>query len=100
MMNPEDERTIGEDQALRRQAVVQLRNRRDFRLHACAYVLVNALLIGIWAVTGGPFWPIFPALGWGLGLLINAWVVFWRPAIDEDSIRSEVKRLRDQLPRR
>jgi len=35
-----------------------------------AYLPVMALLVVIWAVTGaGYFWPIWPALGWGVALL-------------------------------
>ena len=37
------------------------------------FVLVMALLVGIWAVTGFGFpWPVFPLLGWGLPVL-SAW---------------------------
>lgn len=33
------------------------------------YVLVNLALIAIWAATGGGyFWPLWPLLGWGIGL--------------------------------
>ena len=39
------------------------------RIHATVFVLVNLLLIGIWAASGGGyFWPIWPILGWGIGL--------------------------------
>ncbi|HWH45331.1 MAG TPA: adenylate/guanylate cyclase domain-containing protein [Thermoleophilaceae bacterium] len=42
---------------------------RAFRTHLTFYLLVNALLIGIWAAGGaGYFWPIWPILGWGIGL--------------------------------
>lgn len=52
---------------IQRQAVVKHRN--DLSRHAVAFVAVNLLLIGIWAVTGaGYFWPIWPLLGWGFGL--------------------------------
>jgi len=35
-----------------------------------AYLPVMALLVVIWAVTGADyFWPIWPALGWGVALL-------------------------------
>jgi len=35
------------------------------------YVPVISLLVVIWAVTGaGYFWPIWPALGWGVALLL------------------------------
>ena len=34
------------------------------------FLAVNLLLIAIWALTGaGYFWPIWPLLGWGAGLL-------------------------------
>ena len=44
--------------------------RRDFRAHATAYLLVMVLLIAIWLLTtpGGYFWPVWPMLGWGIGL--------------------------------
>ena len=39
------------------------------RIHSTVYVLVNLMLIGIWAASGaGYFWPIWPMLGWGIGL--------------------------------
>ena len=32
-----------------------------------------ALLLAIWALTGaGYFWPVWPALGWGIGILMHA----------------------------
>lgn len=41
----------------------------SFRIHLTIYVLVNALLIGIWAASGGGyFWPVWSILGWGIGL--------------------------------
>lgn len=37
-----------------------------------AYLSVMALLVTIWALTGaGYFWPVWPALGWGLGLMLG-----------------------------
>jgi hypothetical protein len=46
--------------------------RREFACHARSYVWVMALLIAIWALTGaGAFWPLWPALGWGVVLLVR-----------------------------
>jgi hypothetical protein len=43
---------------------------RRRRPELAAFVAVNLMLIVIWAATGaGYFWPIWPILGWGLGLL-------------------------------
>ena len=60
------------------------------------YLAVNATLVAIWAITsdGGLFWPIFPILGWGIGLAANAWDVYGRKPITEDEIRQEQERLR------
>jgi hypothetical protein len=43
---------------------------KSFFAHATAYVLVIAMLVAIWALTtpGGYFWPVWPMLGWGIGL--------------------------------
>jgi hypothetical protein len=85
-----------DEHALRDQAVASLKQKRGFRTHALVYVLVNALLVGIWAVTDADsfFWPIFPILGWGIGLGANAWGVYGRKPISEDEIRRETDRLR------
>jgi hypothetical protein len=37
---------------------------------------VNALLISIWAVFGGEFWPLAVLLVWGLVLALHARAVF------------------------
>ena len=43
------------------------------RLHATVYIVVNLFLVGIWAASGGGyFWPVWPILGWGIGLGCHA----------------------------
>ena len=80
---------------LRTEAIRSLRKKRDFRSHLVAYVLVNALLVVIWAATGADFfWPIFPIVGWGIGVVFNAWDVYGRRPITEEAIRKEQERLR------
>jgi len=87
-----DERT---DEALREQAIRRLKKKRDFQGHLLVYVLVNAFIVAIWAVTGsGFFWPIFPIIGWGIGVVLNAWDVYRADEPDEDRIRREMEMLR------
>ena len=44
-----------------------------FRTHFAIYVVVNVMLIGIWAASGGGyFWPVWPILGWGIGVGCHA----------------------------
>ncbi len=82
------------DEELRKQAITQLKKKRDFSTHVFIYIAVNAMLIVIWAVTGaGVFWPIFPIVGWGIGVAANAWDVYRRKPITEDEIRRETERL-------
>jgi class 3 adenylate cyclase len=43
--------------------------RTSFRIHLTVYAIVNVALVCIWAITGaGYFWPIWPLLGWGIGV--------------------------------
>lgn len=80
---------------LREQAVSRIESKRDFRAHASIYVAVNVVLVVVWASTGsGLFWPIFPLLGWGIGVAVHAWDVYGRKPISEDRIRREAERLR------
>jgi hypothetical protein len=69
--------TSSTDAELRKRALAQLKKKAQFRTHARVYLLVNALHVVIWAavfaITGaGFFWPIFPALGWAVGLAFHA----------------------------
>lgn len=84
------------EEELRQRAVARLRKRADFRTHLLIYVLVNAVLVVLWAVIGTTtfFWPIFPILGWGVGLAANAWDVYRPDPVTEDRVRREMGRLR------
>jgi 2TM domain len=85
-------------EALREQALTRLKKRRDFKAHAFVYVIVNAVVWGIWMVIGVSShswwpWPVFITLGWGIGLVMNAWDVYVRKPITEDELQREIKHL-------
>jgi hypothetical protein len=83
------------EDVLREQAITRLKKKRDFLTHVVIYVLVNAMLVVIWLVTGSDFfWPIFPIVGWGIGVAANAWDVYGRKPISEGEIQQEMSRLR------
>lgn len=88
----DDNENRREDNDDRREAAIKrLKAKRDFRTHVVVYLLVNALLVGIWAVNGGGyFWPGWPILGWGIGLALNGWSVYFEKPITEDEIRREM----------
>jgi hypothetical protein len=77
----------------REAALKRLKDKRDFKSHVATYLIVNALLVVIWAVSGqGYFWPIWPILGWGIGLALNAWTAYFQKPISEDDISREMER--------
>lgn len=85
--------TVAPPVELRDRAVKQLKKKRDFYGHVLVYVLVNSMLVVIWAVTShGFFWPVFPILGWGIGVAMNAWDV-WQGDFSEEQISHEMERL-------
>jgi hypothetical protein len=50
------------------------------RSHEHAYVGTMLLLVAIWALTGaGYFWPIWPMLGWGIGVVADGGGRLGRP---------------------
>ncbi len=60
------------------------RHRRDrrraaeasLRIHVAVFVLIQLLLVAVWATTGaGSPWFVFPLLGWGAGLAAHAYAV-------------------------
>lgn len=69
--------------------------RRDLTSHVVSYVVFNTLIIGIWLMTGhGYFWPAWILAGWGVGLVLHAWDVFWRRPVTEADVDAELQRLR------
>ena len=74
-------------------AIERIQAKRAFWRHATIYVAVNLLLIAIWAITSrGYFWPIWPILGWGVGLGANYRKVFLTRPISDDEIRRELEK--------
>lgn len=80
---------------MRERAIKRLKKRRDFHGHVLIYTLVNAFLVVIWAVTSpdGFFWPIFPIVGWGIGVIMNAWDVYFAEDFDEEDIEREIRHI-------
>lgn len=50
--------------------------RTAFKRNLATYVVFNLFFVGIWYFSGngygtGHFWPIWPMLGWGVGLVMH-----------------------------
>jgi hypothetical protein len=96
-MSDEDEAVgLSADEQLRRRAVKRLRTRAGFWTHLLIFLTVNTFIVVIWAVTsdGGFFWPVFPIVGWGIGLIANAWDAFGPDMVSEERIQREIERMR------
>ena len=71
----------------------RVQDRRDFGTHLVAYVVVNSFFVLVWAVTGAAyFWPVWVMAGWGIGLVLHAWEVFFRRPVTEADIDAELRR--------
>ena len=82
------------DPRLRAEALRRLEARRDFRTHLTVYAAVMALLVGIWLVSGGGyFWPIWPAMAWGLGLVLHGASLTWDKEPTEEQIAAEARKI-------
>lgn len=57
----------------------QAKARADFKTHLVTFIIINGMLWIIWLVTAGigthP-WPIWPTMGWGIGLVFNYLAVY------------------------
>jgi len=87
--------TQEQDQPLRERALLRLKKKREFGAHLLSYVLVNGFLVVIWATVaeGGFFWPMFPIVGWGIGIIFHGWDVYAGEPSEAD-ITKEMERLR------
>jgi signal transduction histidine kinase len=57
-------------------AMISRRRSQALRMHDGITVAVLALLVAVWALTGGSFWPIWPMLALGLVLAIHTSIAF------------------------
>lgn len=81
------------EQERRSAAIKRVSAKRYFRRHVANYLVVNALLVGVWALTGsGSFWPGWVMLVWGAGLASHGWNTFYEKPISEDEIRRELEK--------
>lgn len=76
------------------------KRRAGFKITLLVYVLVNSLLWIIWALTmpnksnGWNMWPIYPMLGWGIGLFFQFLGAYWSGG--ETLVEKEYKKLQEK----
>ena len=87
------------EQEIYQEAKKRVEEKKGFFIHFTVYILVNILLIIIWAFPagGGAPWFLWPLGGWGIGLLFHFLGVFVfsrRTGWERKEIEKEVERLR------
>ncbi|MBS1845268.1 MAG: 2TM domain-containing protein [Actinobacteria bacterium] len=93
-----DDKKIEETGTDRERALARIHKKRDFQGHVVTYIVVNAAIWAIWAVTGAGYpWPAWVTGGWAIGLILNAWDVYLRAPITEAEVQREMDRI--QAPR-
>lgn len=89
--------TEGGELDVREAALRRLKKKRDFATHLVSYVIINAVLVVVWYLSGrGYFWPMWVMIGWGIGLAFNAYDVYLRREITEADIQREIDRERNR----
>ena len=75
----------------------QLAHKRvEFRTHLVVYIVINTSLWIIWYATGGNYpWPVWPLVGWGIGLFFH--YVFDYRSSSIFSEQEEYERLKKQM---
>jgi hypothetical protein len=90
---------IAQDEQERRIAAERIKRRRDFGWHLITYLIVNGLLVVVWAV--GPretFWPMWVMIFWGIGLAFHAYHALARQEVTEADVDAELRRLKRSRP--
>jgi hypothetical protein len=75
------------------------RKRASFKSHLFSYIVVNGFFWALWyfgdsnEVRNYP-WPLWPTLGWGIGLAFHFIGAYVYP--QEDAVRREYEKLKNQ----
>ncbi len=81
------------------QAKKRVEAKKGFYIHLTVYILVNILLVLIWAFAsgGGYPWFLWPLGGWGIGILSHFLGVFvFGRKSDKAAIEKEAEKIRRQ----
>ncbi len=74
------------------------KKRVSFKKHLATYIVINGLLWIIWYLSGNRFyeskipWPVWPMLGWGIGIIFDYLEAYVYPR--DKSIENEYRKLK------
>ena len=84
-----------QDKNLERLARRRAGAKMGWYIHATVFIIVNLLLAGLSAMSER-HWAVYPAFGWGIGLAVHGFVVFFvagGAGLHERLVRQERERL-------
>lgn len=76
----------------------RLEERRSFFPHVLMYLVVNGVLIFLWANADphGFFWPGIVLVIWGVGVILHGWNAFVAKPITDAEVDRELRRGTDK----
>jgi len=88
------------DDEIRKLAQRRVAAKKGFFIHLIIYIIVNALLVSIWAISGGGYmWFLWAAGGWGVGVIFHCLGVFAFSREDSDWEQNEIRKEMDKIKR-
>jgi len=87
------------EEEIYREARKRVEAKKGFFIHLTVYIIVNIMLVLIWAFPGGGGFPwfVFPLGGWGIGILfhfLEAFVFSRQTDWERKAIEKEVEKLK------
>ncbi|MFI6656824.1 2TM domain-containing protein [Streptomyces sp. NPDC050523] len=71
----------------------RVEKKRKYRGDLMAYVVINAFLVVVWAITGlGYFWPGWVLGVWGVFLILSAWDLYFRRDVTDEEVERELRK--------
>ena len=93
-MTERSDESVSSEEELRAFAVKRLKEKREFWQHLVTYLIVNAALVGIWALGDRDyFWPGWVIFGWGIGIVFHGWNAFFSRPISDADVEQEIRKL-------
>ena len=74
----------------------RVRTLRDFYIHLATYIVVMVVLFFVDYSDHGPWWVYWPAMGWGIVVILQAFQVFGPGARWEERKIKELMEKEDQ----
>ncbi|MCL2386476.1 MAG: 2TM domain-containing protein [Defluviitaleaceae bacterium] len=86
------------DKELYKKAKKRVEAKRGVMIHVGIYVAVCIFLVLLHLATdrGGYFWPIWPIMGWGLGVAIHAVSVFFSMFNFDSAVEKEYHKIKQE----